>query len=248
MARFPEFSVQHTYGEVAMRYPTDMSDVRHLTIRTFETGDPRGYFLVGGGEMVRMGEPLACFRSRVGGDEGFVIWRDGDTYWVSLRPWDDMDPELTYVHPVFHRPYDRAALEQKIAKPRRAHPRSRAYSPYARMGWVSVFAIDCSAYGFDHEISLYPPTPMTETSAEELLTYPEMHERTVRCPLCDTIIPLEEPLAPRIREMAIELGNPEARMQLVVTHPTDLPQTERGDETYHFVVDRYERYFPIEPR
>ena len=50
------------------------------------------------------------------------------------------------------------------------------------------------------------------------------------------------------REMAIELGNPEARMELVITHPTDLPETKRGDVTYPFVVDRYERYFPVEPR
>jgi hypothetical protein len=57
-----------------------------------------------------MGESLSSFRSRVGGDEGFVTWRYGDTYWVSLRPWQGMDPELTYMHPVFHRPYDRAAF------------------------------------------------------------------------------------------------------------------------------------------
>jgi hypothetical protein len=158
-----------------------------------------------------------------------------------------MDSELTCVHPVFHRLYDRAELEKKISKPRRAHPRSRSGSRYARVGWVSVFEVDCSGYGFDHEISLYPPTPATETSAEELLMYPEVHERIFICPVCDTSIPLEEPIALRIREMAIELGNPEARMQLVITHPTDLPETKRGDETYPFVVDRYERYFPVEP-
>lgn len=56
-----------------MRYPPDMSDVRHLTIRTFGAGDPRGYFVMGG-ETVRMGESLAFFRTRVGGDEGFVTW------------------------------------------------------------------------------------------------------------------------------------------------------------------------------
>jgi hypothetical protein len=88
----------------------------------------------------------------------------------------------------------------------------------------------------------------SETSAEELLTYPEVHERAFRCPVCDTIIPLEEPIAPRIREMAIELGNPEARMQLVITHPTDLLETKGNDGTYAFVADRYERYFPVEPR
>jgi hypothetical protein len=231
-----------------MRSPADMSDVRHLTIRTFPEGDPRGYFLLSAVEQVRMGEPLAFFRTRVGGDEGFVTWRDGDSYWVSLRPWDGMDPELTYVHPVFHRPYDRPALEQQIVKPRRAHPRSRSHSPYARMAWGGVIEMDCSAYGYDHEISLYPPTPATETSAEELLIYPEVHERAFRCPVCDTIIPLEEPIAPRIREMAIELGNPEARMQLVITHPTDLVETKGNDGTYPFVVDRYERYFAVEPR
>ena len=141
-----------------MRYPADMSDVRHLTIRTFPAGDPRGYFLVRTEEMVRMGEPLSCFRTRVG----------------------------------------------------RRRVRNLA--------------------------------------VQELLTYPEVHERVFLCSVCDTIIPLEEPLAPRIREMAIELGNPEARMQLVITHPTDLPETKRGDVTYPFVVNRYERYFPVEPR
>jgi hypothetical protein len=47
--------------------------------------------------------------------------------------------------------------------------------------------------------------------------------------------------------MAIELGNPEARMQLVITHPTDLPEAKNSNGTYPSVVDRYERYFPIEP-
>jgi hypothetical protein len=194
-----------------------------------------------------MGESLAFFRSRLGGDEGFVTWRDGETYWVSLHPWAGMDPEQTFVHQVFHRPYDRAALEQQIVKPRRAHPRSRSRSPYARMGPVRVFEMDCSAFGFDHQISLYPPSPATETSAVELLTFPEVYERTVRCPVCDTLIPLEEPIALRIRDMAIELGNEEARMQLVITHPTDLSRTTQSGDTYPFVVDRYERYFPVEP-
>jgi hypothetical protein len=225
-----------------------MSAVRHLTIRTFEAGDPRGYFLLSAVEQVRMGESLGFFRSQIGGDEGLITWKDGDSYWVSLKPWDGMDPEQTYVHPVFHRPYDRAALEQRIVKPRRAHPRSRSRSPYARMAWGGVFSIDCSDYGYDHEIALYPPTPLTETSSEELLTYPEVHARAVRCPVCDTIIPLEEPIAPRIRELAIELGNPEARMQLVITHPTDLTERRNGGDTYPFVVDRYERYFPVEAR
>jgi hypothetical protein len=88
---------------------------------------------------------------------------------------------------------------------------------------------------------------MTETSALELLTFPEVHERTVRCPACDTLIPLAESIAPRIREMAIELGNEEARMQLVITHPTDLSRTTQSPDTYPFVVDRYERFFPVEP-
>src|SRR5215212_1279885 len=231
-----------------MRSPDDMAAVRHLTVRTFPVGDPRGYFLLSAVEQVRMGESLGFFRSRMDGDEGFVTWRYGDMYLVSLRPWDGMDPELTYVHPVFHRPYDRAALEQQIVKPRRAHPRSRSRSPYAGMAWGGVFTMGCSDHGYDHEIALYRPTPMTETSAEELLTYPEVHARAVCCPICDTIIPLEEPIALRIREMAIELGNPEARMQLVLTHPTDLPETRNGGDTYPFVVDRYERYFPVEPR
>ncbi len=231
-----------------MRYSDDMSAVRHLTIRTFPVDDPRGYFMLGPGERVRMGEPLSFFRTRVGGDEGLITWKDGDSYWVSLRPWEGLDPELTYVHPVFHRPYDRAALEKQIAKPRWAHPRSRSHSPYARMAWAGVFEVDCSDYGYDHEISLYPPTPTTETSSEELLTYPEVHKREFRCPVCDTVISLAEPIAPRIREMAIELGNPEAYMQLVITHPTDLRETKKCDVTYPFVVDRYERYFPVEAR
>jgi hypothetical protein len=231
-----------------MRYPMEMSDVRHLSIRTFPEGDPRGYFLTAPREIVRMGERLSFFRQKVGGDDGFVTWRYGDMYWVSLQPWEGMDPEGTYLHVVFHRPYDRAALERRIAKPRRPHPRSRSRSPYARMGWFSVFEVQCSDYGYDHEISLYPPTPMSETSSEELLTYSEVHERTFLCPVCDTIIPLEEPIAPRIREMAIELGNPEARMQLVITHPIDVPETKGADGTYPFVIDRCYRYFPVEPR
>ena len=50
------------------------------------------------------------------------------------------------------------------------------------------------------------------------------------------------------RQWTEVLGNPEARMQLVITHPTDLPETRNGGDPYPFVIDRYERYFPVEPR
>ena len=80
----------------------DFPGREELEVHVWQEGeDPPPGLGLGDSPSVTRPQTLRQFRERLGGDEGELRGPRGDLHFVSLRAWQDEDPERTLVLPVF---------------------------------------------------------------------------------------------------------------------------------------------------
>ncbi len=76
-----------------------------------------------------------------------------------------------------------------------------------------------------HSIKVLPGTPNQGATARHLLQQPFVKLTAMKCPLCDTLIPIPGTLEPQIRALATQLGGDTAYITYEIKHPGDMAET-----------------------
>ncbi len=181
---------------------------------------------------------IAELRERFdGNDEGYLTDPTGEKHYFSLKPWVNADPHITYVQIAF-----RFTPDVPIPTDSPLYPPS-PHSPYTNS--------DFTAYAIrnkDHEIAIRSVRPKNRVDkAEEqgmsiayLLTFPEVKQTRLACPVCDAILELSQPLEKPIRVLTAQLDANVASIEVSISHPIHVKETKMRPAKYPFTVIRHE--------
>ena len=181
---------------------------------------------------------IAELRERFdGNDEGYLTDPVGEKHYFSLKPWAKADPHSTYLQISY-----RFAPDAPIPSNNPMYPQA-SYSPYSNSDFTA-FAIRNK----DHEIAVRSVRPKNEgATADEqhisvsyLLTFPEVKQTRLPCPVCDAVLELISPLEKTIRILASQLDTNTASIALSISHPSHIKETKQRPTTYPFIVIRHE--------
>lgn len=172
-----------------------------------------------------------------GNDEGYLTDPAGEKHYFSLKPWAKADPQTTYLQISY-----RFTPDAPIPSNNPLYPQS-SHSPYSDSDFTA-FAIRNK----DHEIAIRSVRPKNgEVTAEELLlrvdyllTFPEVKQTRLPCPVCDAILELSSPLEKTIRTLAAQLGEDAASIEVSISHPSHVKETKQRPTKYPFTVIRHE--------
>lgn len=222
-----------------------------LEIYEYQAGDPRYDFELPPGAIV-MKPSVASFRRQIGGEEGLIVGPGGDRYFISLKPWANVDQEKTLLRMEFHFAPEFTPLtrQQLLEMPPPPAP-DPSYTPpphrhTANFPGQPIYTM-CSDMRYDHKLTLRPgQAGKTTTTADDLANLPEASKVVpVICPVCDTVVRMTEPLASLVQELREVLGEPNPLMEYIITHPADIAETKVPPENSPLVVERYWRYEAI---
>ena len=181
---------------------------------------------------------IAELRERFdGNDEGYLTDPAGEKHYFSLKPWVNADPHITYVQIAF-----RFTPDAPIPTDSPLYPAS-SHSPYTNS--------DFTAYAIrnkDHEIAIRSVRPKNrvdkaeeqEMSIAYLLTFPEVKQTHLVCPVCDAILELSQPLEKPIRVLTAQLDANVASIEVSISHPIHVKETKMRPAKYPFTVIRHE--------
>jgi len=181
---------------------------------------------------------IAELRERFdGNDEGYLTDSAGEKHYFSLKPWAKADPHTTYVQISY-----RFTPAAPIPSDNPIYPQS-SHSPYNNSDFTA-FAVRNK----DHEIAIRSvrPKSVRETAEEQgmnvdyLLTFPEVKQTRLPCPVCDAILELSSPLEKTIRILASQLDADTATIEVSISHPSHVKETKQRPAKYPFTVIRHE--------
>ena len=181
---------------------------------------------------------IAELRERFdGNDEGYLTDPSGEKHHFSLKPWANVNPHTTYVQISYRFTPDAPIPTDNPMYPRTSH------SPYSNSDFTA-FAVRNK----DHEIAIRSVRPKhAKTIAEEqrtnigyLLTFPEVKQTRLPCPVCDAILELSSPLEKPIRVLASQLGEDATSIEVSISHPSHVKETKQRPAKYPFTVIRHE--------
>ncbi len=172
-----------------------------------------------------------------GNDEGYLTDPAGEKHYFSLKPWAKSDPDTTYVQISY-----RFTPDASIPSDHPIYPQS-AHSPYNNSDFTA-FAVRNK----NHEIAIRSVRPKhTQATTEEphmsisyLLTFPEVKQTRLPCPLCDAILELSSPLEKTLRVLAAQLDANTAMLEVSISHPSHIKETKQRPAKYPFTVIRHE--------
>ena len=243
--------------------------IYQMEVFEFQDGDPTYQRTRPDGVVVPMGISLAKLQQRLGGEEGNFPSPSGETYHISLAPWEGKDREKTFLQMTFHAtplfPIDMppelrpSPSSLPPTRPQRETPSpstvpevsdaSSASSIPQRMSSSrassSANFISCSDVRREHRIKVQQSrNPETGVTIEALLRLPETVMTEIHCPVCDAPIKLCESLAEHLQQ-GIEWWGNESKVQMIFEHPMDIEETRTESADSPFVVHRYRRYTPV---
>ncbi len=243
--------------------------IYEMEVFEFQDGDPTYQHTRPDGVVVPMGTSLAKLQQRLGGDEGDFPGPAGETYHISLAPWEGKDYEKTLLQMTFHAtPLFPADIAPELRPSPSSLPPTRPQrgtsslsalpeggtassassipqsSPLPRAS-LSYNFISCSDVRREHRIKIQQSrNPEAGVTIEALLSLPETAMTEIHCPVCDAPIKISEPLAERLQQ-GIEWWGNESKVQMIFEHPVDIEETRTVLDDSPFVVHRYRRYTPI---
>ncbi len=181
---------------------------------------------------------IAELRERFdGNDEGYLTDPTGEQHYFSLKPWVKGNPHTTYVQIAY-----RFTPDAPIPTDSPLYPQS-AHSPYNNSDFTA-FAIRNK----NHEIAIRSVRPRNEGAKIEgqgisisyLLTFPEVKQTRLPCPVCDAILELSQPLEKPIRVLTAQLDVDTASIEVSISHPSHVKETKTRPAKYPFTVMRHE--------
>ncbi len=181
---------------------------------------------------------IAELRERFdGNDEGYLTDPAGEKHYLSLKPWVKVDPHSTYVQISY-----RFTPDAPIPSDNPMYPQS-SHSPYSNSDFTA-FAVRNK----DHEIAIRSVRPKNEVATAEeqhtnvsyLLTFPEVKQTRLPCPVCDAVLELSSPLEKPIRILASQLGEDAVSIEVSISHPSHIKETKQRPAKYPFTVIRHE--------
>lgn len=181
---------------------------------------------------------IAELRERFdGNDEGYLTDPAGEKHYFSLKPWAKFDPHTTYVQISY-----RFIPDAPIPSDNPMYPQS-SHSPYSNSDFTA-FAVRNK----DHEIAIRSVRPKNEaeaaggqrTNISYLLTFPEVKQTRLPCPVCDAVLELSSPLEKPIRVLASQLGENATSIEVSISHPSHVKETKQRSAKYPFTVIRHE--------
>ncbi len=181
---------------------------------------------------------IAELRTRfAGNDDGYLTDPMGDKHYFSLQPWAKADPNTTYLQIAY-----RFTPEVSIPVDNPMYPRN-SHSPYSTSDFTA-FALRNK----NHEIAIRSLQPKTSDAQVEgqrmsvsyLLTFPEVKQTRLACPLCDAILELSSPLEKTIRILTAQIDITTATIEVSISHPSHVKETKQQPAKYPFTILRHE--------
>ena len=181
---------------------------------------------------------IAALRARFGGnDEGYLTDPAGEKHYFSLKPWAKADASTTYLQISYRFTPDESILANNPMYTQALH------SPYNNSDFTA-FAIRNK----DHEIAIRSVRSKNEEaitkeslmSVSYLLTFPEVKQTRLLCPVCDAVLELSSPLEKTIRVLASQIDADTASIEVSISHPSHIKETKQRPATYPFIVIRHE--------
>lgn len=178
---------------------------------------------------------IAELRERFNGnDEGYLTDPTGEKHYFSLKPWAKVNPHTTYLQIKY-----RFTPDTPIPTDSPLYPRL----PYGNSDFTA-FAIRNK----DHEIAIRSVRPKNAVDKTEeqgisisyLLTFPEVKQTRLPCPVCDAILELSQPLEKPLRVLTAQLDADTASIEVSISHPSHVKETKTRPANYPFTVMRHE--------
>ena len=181
---------------------------------------------------------IVKLRERFGdNDQGYLTDPMGEKHYFSLKPWSKADPYTTFLQIAYRFTPDTDIVPGNPLYPRNAH------SPYPNSNFTA-FAIRNK----NHEIairSLYSVGASSSTTVPAmninyLLTFPEVKQTRLLCPVCDAILELSQPLEKPIRILTAQMDADITAIEVSISHPSHVQETKQRPAMYPFTVMRHE--------
>ena len=181
---------------------------------------------------------IAELRSRFdGNDDGYLTDPMGEKHYFSLQPWAKANPDTTYLQIAY-----RFTPEVSIPADNPLYPQN-SHSPYSTRDFTA-FAVRNK----NHEIAIRSLQPKpSDAKVEEqrmsisyLLTFPEVKQTRLPCPVCDAILELSSPLEKTIRILTAQIDVDTATIEVSISHPSHVKETKQQPAKYPFTIIRHE--------
>ena len=170
-------------------------------------------------------------------DEGYLADPAGEKHYFSLKPWAKENPHTTYVQIAYR-------FTPDVPIP----PDSPLYLSSSHSSHGDSSSTAFAIRNKDHEIAIRSVRPKNKDvktdeqgmSVSYLLTFPEVKQTRLLCPVCDTILEFSQPLEKPIRVLTAQLDMDTASIEVSISHPSHVKETKTRPANYPFMVIRHE--------